>query len=128
VLSGASTYVRLLRDNSDYRKLYFGQTVSLFGDWFNFIAVQTLVFELTRSGLAAGLALITSTLPAFFLTPVAGTVVDRFDRRKLMIIADVARTIIALGMLLVRTPEQIPLIYLLMTLLAQVLRNQNQFQ
>jgi MFS family permease len=117
VLSGASTYVRLLRNNGDYRKLYFGQTVSLFGDWFNFIAVQTLVFQITHSGLAAGLALITSTLPAFFLTPLAGTVVDRFDRRKLMITADVARTIIALGMLLVRTSDQIPLIYLLMALL-----------
>jgi MFS family permease len=117
VLSSATVYVQLLRKNPDYRKLYFGQSVSLLGDWFNFIAVQTLVFELTHSGFATGLALITSTLPAFFLTPLAGTVVDRFDRRKIMIIADVSRTVIALGMLLVRTSDQLPLIYLLMGLL-----------
>lgn len=115
--ASASSYFQLLRKNGDYRKLYFGQTVSLFGDWFNFIAVQTLVFELTHSGLAAGLALITSTLPAFFLTPLAGAVVDRYDRRKIMIAADVARTVIALGMVLVRTADQIPLIYFLMALL-----------
>jgi MFS family permease len=117
VFSGATIYLRLLQNNVDFRKLYVGQTVSLLGDWFNFIAVQTLVFELTHSGLATGLALITSTLPAFFLTPLAGSVVDRFDRRKIMITADVARTVIALGMLLVRTADQIPLIYLLMALL-----------
>ncbi len=65
VLNAAASYYEILRDNSDYRKLYFGQIVSLLGDWFNYIAVQTLVFELTKSGLAAGLAIITSSLPAF---------------------------------------------------------------
>ncbi len=117
VFAGPVSYVQLLHENADFRKLYFGQTVSLLGDWFNFIAVQTLVFELTHSGVAAGLAIITSTLPAFFLTPLAGSVVDRFDRRKIMIVSDIARAAIALGMLLVRTADQIPLIYVLMMLL-----------
>lgn len=117
MLNGAATYVQLLRSNPDFRKLYVGQTISLLGDWFNYIAVQTLVFELTKSGLATGIALITSTLPAFFLTPLAGAVVDRFDRRKIMITADVARTFIALGMLVVRTTDEIPLIYVLMAML-----------
>ncbi len=117
VLQTAVSYYEILRDNPDYRKLYFGQIVSLLGDWFNYIAVQTLVFELTQSGLATGLAIITSTLPAFFLTPVAGSIVDRFDRRKIMIAADAARAVLALGMVLVRTADQIPLIYILMALL-----------
>lgn len=117
VFASAVGYVQLLRENADFRKLYLGQTVSLLGDWFNFIAVQTLVFELTHSGVAAGLAIIASTLPAFFLTPLAGSVVDRFDRRKIMIVADIARTAIALGMLFVRTTDQVPLIYVLMMLL-----------
>jgi MFS family permease len=117
VLSGVVGYAQVLRENSDFRKLYIGQVVSLLGDWFNFIAVQTLVFELTHSGLATGLAIITSTLPAFFLTPLAGSLVDRFDRRKIMIVADASRTLIALGMILVRTADQIWLIYLLMALL-----------
>ena len=117
VLDVATSYYQILRDNPDYRKLYLGQIVSLLGDWFNFIAVQTLVFELTHSGLATGLALITSTIPAFFLTPVAGSIVDRFDRRKIMIVADLSRALIALGMIVVRTPGQIPIIYVLMALL-----------
>jgi MFS family permease len=117
VLNAAVGYYEILRDNPDYRKLYLGQIVSLLGDWFNFIAVQTLVFELTQSGLATGLAIITSTLPAFFLTPIAGSIVDRFDRRKIMIAADLSRAVIALGMILVRTPTQIPIIYVLMALL-----------
>ncbi len=112
-----SGYLDLLRNNSDFRKLYIGQIVSLLGDWFNFIAVQTLVFELTHSGVATGLVLVTSTLPAFFLTPIAGSIVDRFDRRKIMIVADLSRGAIALGMILVRTSDQIPLIYILMALL-----------
>ncbi len=110
-------YIQVLRENPDFRKLYIGELVSLLGDWFNFIAVQTLVFELTRSGLATGLILVVSTLPAFFLTPIAGSIVDRFDRRKIMIAADLSRMVLALGMILVRTADQIPLMYLLMGLL-----------
>jgi MFS family permease len=88
------------------------QVVSLLGDWFEYIAVQTLVFELTQSGLAAGLAIITSTLPSFFLIPLAGSIADRFDRRKIMILTDVARAGLALSLLFVRTADQIPLVYL----------------
>lgn len=113
----SNAYVELVVDNADFRKLYFGEIVSLLGDWFNYIAVQTLIFQLTHSSLAAGLAIITSSLPAFFLTPIAGSIVDRYDRRKIMIIADLSRAFLALGMIFVRTADQIPLIYVLMTLL-----------
>lgn len=105
-------YWQLLAENSDFRKLFTGQVVSLLGDWFNYIAVQILVYDLTNSALAAGLAIIASNLPAFFLTPVAGALADRFDRRKIMIIADIARGFLALGMLIVRSPDQIWIIYL----------------
>lgn len=109
-------YVALLRDNRDYRQLYFGQIVSLLGDWFEFIAVQTLVFTLTNSGLAAGLAIIASNLPAFFLIPVAGSFADRFDRRKIMIAMDLVRAGLALSLLLVRTADQIWMVYVFQTL------------
>lgn len=109
-------YLTLLRENPNYRKLYFGQIVSLLGDWFEYIAVQTLVFQLTNSGLAAGLAIIASNLPAFFLIPLAGSVVDRFDRRKIMIAMDVVRACIALSLLLVRTADQIWMVYVFQTM------------
>lgn len=109
-------YVALLRDNRDYRQLYFGQIVSLLGDWFEFIAVQTLIFTLTNSGLAAGLAIIVSNLPAFFLVPIAGSFADRFDRRKIMIAMDLVRAGLALSLLLVRTADQIWMVYVFQTL------------
>lgn len=109
-------YYALLRDNPDYRKLFSGQIVSLLGDWFEYIAVQTLVFQLTGSGLAAGLAIIASTLPSFFMIPLAGSVADRFDRRKIMLAMDLVRGCIALSLLLVRTADQIWIVYVLQTL------------
>ncbi len=109
-------YLALLRDNPEYRKLYYGQIVSLLGDWFEYIAVQTLVFQLTGSGLAAGLAIIASNLPAFFLIPLAGSIVDRFDRRKIMIATDLVRACLALSLLLVRTADQIWLVYVFQTM------------
>jgi MFS family permease len=110
-------YWSLLRHNPEFTRLWIGQLVSNLGDWFNTVAVLALVYDLTQSGLSTGLIIIASTLPAFLLTPYAGVVVDRFDRRKIMMTADLTRGVLALGMLLVRTPEAIWLLYLFSALL-----------
>src|SRR5512135_1751760 len=110
-------YGQLLRRNHEFTRLWIGQLVSNLGDWFNTVAVLALVYDLTQSGLSTGLIIIASTLPAFLLTPYAGVVVDRFDRRKIMLAADLTRGGLALGMLLVRTPDEIWLLYLFSALL-----------
>ncbi len=110
-------YVQVLRRNPDFTRLWVGQLVSNLGDWFNTVAVLALVFDLTNSSFATGLILIASTLPSFLLTPFVGYVVDRFDRRKVMIVADLIRGLMALGMLLVRTADQIWLLYVFSALL-----------
>lgn len=110
-------YLQLLKQNTDFRRLWIGQLVSSLGDWFNTVAVLALVFDLTGSGFATGLIIIASTLPAFILTPFAGVVVDRFDRRRVMIAADIARAALALGMLLVRSSGEIWLLYVFSALL-----------
>ncbi len=110
-------YLQLLRENHDFTRLWAGQLVSNLGDWFNSIAVLALVYDLTQSGLATGLIIIASTLPAFILTPFAGVVADRFDRRRVMITADMTRALLALGMLLVRSTDQIWLLYIFSGLL-----------
>lgn len=115
-LFAENKYVALLRENPEYRKLYSAQVVSLLGDWFEFIAVQTLVYQLTDSGLAAGFAIIASSLPSFFLTPLAGSIADRFDRRKIMLLMDLIRAGLALSLLLVRTADQIWMVYVFQTL------------
>ncbi len=109
-------YIALIRDNADYRKLFTAQVISLLGDWFEYIAVQTLIFQLTGSGLAAGLAIIASNLPAFFLIPIAGSVADRVDRRKIMVLMDLVRAGLALSLLLVRTADQVWMVYVFQTL------------
>jgi MFS family permease len=101
-------YFRLLRNNRDFRLLYAGTLISLGGDWFLTVALLDLVLSLTGSATLASLMLLCQSLPIFFVTPFAGHVVDRVDRRKLMIIVDVIRTGACLLPLLARTPATLP--------------------
>jgi MFS family permease len=104
-------YLRLLRQNRDFRLLYFGTLISLGGDWFLTVALLDLVLQLTGSATLASLMLLCQTLPIFLFTPIAGHVVDRVDRRKLMIITDVVRAGACLVPLLARTPAMLPFAY-----------------
>ncbi len=104
-------YSRLIRQNVDFRFLWFGQIVSLLGDWFNLIASATLVAELTGSGLAVGSLFVVRMLAPFLVSPVAGVVADLFNRRSVLIITDVLRGLTVLGFLLVTEPSHIWLLY-----------------
>lgn len=106
-------YLDLLRNNHDFRCLFIGQLVSQTGDWFNSVALFTLLLRLSGSGEAVGFILIIKLLPSFFVGPLAGVVADRFNRKTIMIVADVARGILVLGFLLVRSPDQVWLVYAL---------------
>ena len=105
-------YLRLLRGNRDFRLLYAGTLISLGGDWFLTVALLDLVLQLTGSATLASLMLLCQTLPIFVFTPFAGHVVDRVDRRKLMIIVDVIRTGACLLPMLARTPALLPFAYI----------------
>jgi MFS family permease len=109
-------YFGLLRRNRDFRYLWLGQVVSQLGDWFDTIALFTLVLKLTGSGKAVGLVLVARFLPSVVLGPLSGVLADRFDRRRIMIASDVARALVVLGFLFVRSPEQVWLVYLLTVL------------
>ena len=109
---GAS-YRDLLQQNADFRNLWYGQIVSLFGDWFNLIASASLVASLTGSGLAVGALFAVRMLAPFLVSPLAGVAADRFDRRRLLIATDLVRAVVVLGFLVVRTPQQVWLLYVL---------------
>jgi predicted MFS family arabinose efflux permease len=109
-------YVGLLRANRDFRMLWLGQVVSQLGDWFDTIALFTLVLKLTGSGRAVGLVLVARFLPSVVLGPLSGVLADRFNRRHIMIASDVARGLVVLGFLFVRRPEHVWLVYLLTVL------------
>jgi MFS family permease len=109
-------YLRLLRDNRNFRLLYVGQAISQLGDWFNSVAVYALLLDLTGSATAVAWMLITQYLPVAIVGPLAGVVVDRVNRRRLMIAADLIRGVLILGLLLVRRGEQVWIAYVVMAL------------
>lgn len=91
--------LRLLRTNADLRALFVAQVVSFMGDWFSFVAVTGIVKDGTGSPFLVSLAYVSFSLPAFLVSPVAGAVVDRFDRRRLLLVVSVAQAVAALGLL-----------------------------
>nr|WP_290668454.1 MFS transporter [Ardenticatena sp.] len=109
-------YVTLIRENRNFRALWLGQIVSLLGDWFNLIGSAALIANLTQSGFAVGGLFIVRMLAPFFVSPVAGVVADRYNRKQVLIITDLLRAGIVLGFLLVRRPEDVWLLYVLTAL------------
>ena len=103
----------LLRTNADVRRLWGGTVVSLFGDWFNTLALYRLALDLTGSETALGGVFLTKLLPLALASPVAGVLADRLDRRRLMIGADLVRAAIVLGFLFVRDAGDLWLLYVL---------------
>jgi MFS family permease len=111
-----SAQTGILRHNRNFRLLFFGQAVSQLGDWFNSVAVFALLLDLTGSATAVAWMMIVQFLPIAIIGPMAGVVVDRVDRRRLMIATDIVRGVLVLGLLLVRTREQVWLAYVVMAL------------
>lgn len=101
------TFARLLRSNPKFRNLWSGQVVSELGNWFNFIAELGLVRALSGSAWAASFIVVAHLLPFCVIGPYAGAIADRFSRRQMMIIADVARAVVALGFLFVTSADRL---------------------
>jgi MFS family permease len=107
-------YFSLLRSNANFRRLWLAQLISELGDWFYSLAVYDLLLDITGSGQAVGWAIIIQLLPWFFMTPLAGYLADRYPRRRLMIVADVVRGLVVLGLLFVHTASGVWLVYVLL--------------
>jgi MFS family permease len=110
-------YINLLRNNPQFARLWAAMLISFIGDWFNTIALAAIVSRFTNgSGLAISLFLLARFLPPLIVTPIAGAVADRYDRKKLLIASDLLRVVAVLCLLLVQTPDQLWLLYLLTVL------------
>jgi MFS family permease len=96
----------------NFALLWVGQLVSLVGDWVLLVALPFFIYDLTGSTLATGGMFIAMTVPRLLLGSVAGVFVDRWDRRRTMIAADVSRAAILLPLLLVRSPERAWIVFL----------------
>jgi MFS family permease len=97
------------------RRYLIGQTVSLIGDRMLFLAMGIWVKELTGSNGAAGLAFFFFAFPSL-LAPVAGVLVDRLPRRRLLIWTNLITGLVVSSLVLVHGPGQVWLIYLVMFL------------
>jgi predicted MFS family arabinose efflux permease len=94
---------RLLRRNRDFRALFIGEVVSLGGDWFATVAIVGVLSDATHgSAFAIAGIFVAQMLPSFLLSPFAGPVADRFDRRAVMVVTSVVATLAALGFLFVK--------------------------
>ena len=110
------SYGSLIRANSNFRNLWFGQIVSLMGDWFNVIATAILTAQLTNSGMAVGALFVIRALAQFVTGPFGGLLADRFNRKAILIWADVLRCVTVLGFLLVKDVSHLWLLYTLTAL------------
>jgi len=82
---------------SDFRLLWIAQTVSIVGDKINQVALSIMVYQVTRSAVQMGLVFAITFLPAALFGLVSGPLVDRWDRRRTMIAADIVRACLVLA-------------------------------
>ena len=106
-------YFQLLRENQIFRNLWFGQVVSELGDWLNSIAIYALILKLSNSGMAMAGAMMAKLLPIVLISPIAGIVADRIDRKVVMISSDLLRCVVVLGFLFVEDQSTLWFIYTL---------------
>ena len=111
--------MQLLRANRSFRRLWIGQVISELGNWFNFIAALGLVRVVSNAAPeVTTIMLIARLVPFTLFAPLAGAIVDRWSRRTIMIVSDLVRVLVALGMLLVRTPDDLWIAYTCTVLLS----------
>jgi MFS family permease len=86
----AATYRQLLR-NRPLARLLLGEFVSSIGDWLYLVALVVLVYRETGDPVLLGVIGAVRMLPYIFLSIPAGIITDRFDRRLVLLVSDIAR-------------------------------------
>jgi MFS family permease len=109
-----STNDSLLR-NARFLRLWIGQGTSFVGDAVSMVALVVLVVEITGSASAVGGALVARLLPTI-VSPLAGVLADRVDRRVVLVASDLARAILVLGLVFARDLATIYVLVFLMGL------------
>lgn len=112
-----SDFLRLLKENRNYRYTWSGQVVSEIGDHFNNVAVFSLALANTHSGMVVTGVMLSRAIPAVMAGPLAGVVLDRFDRKRIMIASDLIRAVVAILFILAISRKDTWLLYLLSALL-----------
>lgn len=111
------TFRRLLVENHNYRSVWFAQVVSEIGDHFNNIAVFSLALRYGDAGVVLAAVMIARGVPMLVAGPVSGVLLDRWNRKRVMIASDLARAAIALCFILTIDQKSPGLLYLLSAIL-----------
>ena len=88
-------YVRLGL-NGSFTSLWAGQLISLFGDRIHTLALAAAVLFTTGSALATAMVFVTATIPNLLFSPLAGTLVDRWDHKEVLVVSDLLRAAVVL--------------------------------
>lgn len=83
-------YVRLALD-ARFSALWLGQFISLLGDRLHQVALAVLVLSVTGSAVDVGITFVAATLPNLLFGPIAGTLVDRWDQKRVLVASDLLR-------------------------------------
>src|SRR3954454_8180750 len=79
--------------SKNYRLFFSGQSISLIGSWMTRIATSWLVYRLTGSAFLLGVVGFAGQIPSFLLAPLAGVLVDRWDRHRVLVVTQVLATL-----------------------------------
>src|SRR5215210_694495 len=102
-----------LRTSVPFRRLWFGTGISAIGSQITTVAIPFQVYDETRSTLLVGLLGIAALVPLLTVSVVAGAVADAVDRRRLLLLSDVALAAVTVGLLLnaIRDEPSVPLLF-----------------
>jgi MFS family permease len=106
-------FLQLLRTNRNYRYTWMGQVVSEIGDHFNNIAVFSLAMANTKSGLVVSGIMLSRAVAMLGAGPLAGVLLDRADRRRVMLASDLVRLLVAVAFIAAIPKAATPLLYVL---------------
>jgi len=95
--AGFSHAYRALR-HRNFRLFFAGQSVSLIGTWMTRVATAWLVYNLTHSAILLGTVSFAGQIPTFLLAPLAGVLVDRWDRRRVLVVTQALAMIQSLAL------------------------------
>src|SRR5919199_6799958 len=96
----------------DFALVWLAGLISMMGDWVLYIALPIYVYQLTGSALATSAMFAAEMVPALFVGSVAGVFVDRWDRKRTMVVANLLLTLGLLPLLLVHSAGQVWLVYM----------------
>lgn len=111
--SSSNKSMKAVLANTNFRQLWIGQTISQVGDGITNLALLITINNLTGSTTALAVMMIVIAVPQLIFGLISGVFVDRWDRKRIMIVSDILRGALVLGFLLVRRPEDVWIFYVL---------------